>query len=442
MSNKSKTVKTDKASAQGIVPKLRFPEFRDAGAWVEKPLGKVYSFKVTNSFFRDKLNYEKGLVKNIHYGDIHTKFSTLFDIRKEMVPFINSSEAIGKIKSDSYCIEGDMVFADASEDLNDVGKSIEIVNLNNEKLLSGLHTLLARQKKSELVIGFGGYLFKSNDIRTGIKKEAQGAKVLGVSAGRLSNINIYFPTDKKEQQKIADCLSSIDELITAQTQNLDTLKTHKKGLMQQLFPAEGETVPKLRFPEFRDAGAWEEKTLEQVANYANGKAHEKHIDEAGKYVVVNSKFISTEGDVKKFTKRAFCLANKKDVLMVLSDVPNGKAIAKCYFVESDNLYAVNQRICKLKPKNIVAKLLFYILDRNPFFLAFDDGVKQTNLRKDDVLGCPILLPSSPDEQKKIADCLSSIDEIIDRQVQKIGTLKAHKKGLMQQLFPSTDEVTG
>ncbi len=89
-----------------------------------------------------------------------------------------------------------------------------------------------------------------------IKKEAQGAKVLGISAGRLSNIEVAFPSDKKEQQKIADCLSSIDELITAQTQKLDALKAHKKGLMQQLFPAEGETVPKLRFPEFRDAGEW------------------------------------------------------------------------------------------------------------------------------------------------------------------------------------------
>jgi type I restriction enzyme, S subunit len=222
------------------VPKLRFPKFCDAPEWEEKPLGKVYSFKVTNSFSRDKLNYEQGLVKNIHYGDIHTKFSTLFDIKKEIVPFINSSEAIGRIKSDRYCIEGDMVFADASEDLNDVGKSIEIVNLNNEKLLSGLHTLLARQKKSKLIIGFGGYLFKSDGIRVGIKKEAQGAKVLGVSAGRLSNINIYFPTDKKEQQKIVDCLSSIDELITAQAQKLDTLKTHKKGLMQLLFPSTDE----------------------------------------------------------------------------------------------------------------------------------------------------------------------------------------------------------
>ena len=425
-----------------IVPKLRFPELRDAEEWENTPLREVYSFKVTNSFSRDKLNYKEGLVKNIHYGDIHTKFSTLFDISKEIVPFINSSQSLEKINLESYCIEGDIVFADASEDLDDVGKSIEVVHLNNEKLLSGLHTLLARQKEPKLIIGFGGYLFKSNSIRTQIKKEAQGAKVLGISAGRLSNIDIYFPSHKEEQQRIADCLSSIDELITAQTQKLDALKAHKKGLMQQLFPAEGETVPKLRFPEFRDAGEWEEKTLEQIADYENGKAHEKDISDSGQFIVVNSKFISTEGEVRKFSDVGFCLAEKDDILMVLSDVPNGRAIAKCFFVDSDNLYTVNQRICKIKPKKTVSILLFYILDRNPYFLAFDDGVKQTNLRKEDVLNCPLLLPKYPKEQQKIANCLFSIDELIIAQIQKIDALKAHKKGLMQQLFPSVNEVGG
>jgi type I restriction enzyme S subunit len=232
--------------------------------WENEPLKSLYSFKVTNSYSRDQLNYENGSAKNIHYGDIHTKFSTLFNIENEIVPFVNPSESLERIKSECYCVEGDMIFADASEDLDDVGKSIEIVNLNNEKLLSGLHTLLARQKDKKLIVGFGGYLFKSNRIRLQIKKESQGAKVLGISAGRLSNIDIAFPLDKKEQQKIADCLSSIDELVTAQTQKIEALKAHKKGLMQQLFPAEGETVPQLRFPEFRDAGNWEVKKIGQV----------------------------------------------------------------------------------------------------------------------------------------------------------------------------------
>ncbi len=217
-------------------PKLRFKEFEKDGEWIFEPLNKVYSFLVTNSFSREYLNYENGKVKNIHYGDIHTKFSTLFDITKEEVPFINSEVSIDRIRQECYCKEGDIVFADASEDMNDVGKSIEIISLNNEKLLSGLHTLLARQIEPKLIVGFGGYLFQSNKIRSQIKKEAQGAKVLGVSGTRLSNIEIYYPKNKKEQQKIANTLSSLDELIKEQVYKIEQLKLHKKGLMQGLFP--------------------------------------------------------------------------------------------------------------------------------------------------------------------------------------------------------------
>ncbi len=218
------------------VPKLRFPEFKDSGEWEEKKLGEIYEFKITNSFSRDMLNYEFGEIKNIHYVDIHTKFNTLFDIKKEIVPFINPDVCIDKIKEDSYCKEGDIIFADASEDLNDVGKSIEIVNLNGEKLVSGLHTLLARQKENFFIVGFAGFLFKSDWIRKQIQREAQGAKVLGISANRISNINIKFPKSIEEQQKIATCLSSLDDLIQAHAQKIEALELHKKVLLQALFP--------------------------------------------------------------------------------------------------------------------------------------------------------------------------------------------------------------
>src|SRR3954466_9574709 len=98
-----------------LVPILRFPAFVKDGEWKFNRLGNVYSFITTNSFSRDDLNYLNGEVKNIHYGDIHTKFSTLFDITKENVPFINEDISIEKIKQDSYCVEGDIIFADASE---------------------------------------------------------------------------------------------------------------------------------------------------------------------------------------------------------------------------------------------------------------------------------------------------------------------------------------
>ena len=253
-------------------------------------------------------------------------------------------------------------------------------------------------------------------------------------------IELPIPPTLPEQQKIAECLSSVDKLIASQSQKVDTLKTHKKGLVQTLFPCEGKKQPRLRFPEFQDDGDWEVRRLDELAHYENGKAHENDISENGLYIVVNSKFISTEGEVRKFSDQGFCFADKGDVLMVLSDVPNGRAIAKCFFVDTDNRYTVNQRICRLKPTKVNGKFLYYILDRNSYFLAFDDGIKQTNLRKEDVLGCPLSVPPQSGEQQRIASCLSNLDALLTAETQKLDALKTHKKGLMQQLFPPSEEI--
>ncbi len=244
-----------------LTPKLRFPEFRKGPGWDTELMEQLYSFMRNNILSRDKLNYERGTVKNIHYGDIHTKFPALFDITKELVPFINPTEPVPPHESEDYCVEGDLIFADASEDTNDVGKSIEIIKLNGERLLSGQHTILARRNDDRLIVGFGGYLFRSGKIRSQIQKESQGTKVYAISATRMASVEIAFPGHKKEQQKIADCLSSLDALIAAEGRKWESLRAYKKGLMQQLFPRNGETTPRLRFPEFRGKGEWERKRL-------------------------------------------------------------------------------------------------------------------------------------------------------------------------------------
>lgn len=251
---------------------------------------------------------------------------------------------------------------------------------------------------------------------------------------------VCVPKDAKEQQKIADCLFSIDDLIDAESRKLKALEKYKKGLMQRLFPAKGKTLPEWRFPEFKHCGDWEQATLTEVAFYENGKAHENYIEEYGKYIVVNSKFIATDGEVKKHSNTANLLAKRGDILMVLSDVPNGRALAKCYLVDENDKYTVNQRICRLRPHDIDSLFLFYHMNRNKYFLNFDDGVKQTNLKKSDVLACLLLKPKEKREQQKIADCLSEIDTMITEQFKKIERLEMYKKGLMQGLFPSLEEA--
>lgn len=199
-------------------------------------------------------------------------------------------------------------------------------------------------------------------------------------------------------------------------------------------------VPQKRFPEFLNAGEWNMVLLGAIVDYENGAAHEQYIDVNGKYILVNSKFISSNGQIEKRTDTLHCLAQKGDVLMVLSDLPNGRALAKCFYVQENDKYAVNQRICKLHPHGIYSKFLYYLLDRNEYFLSFDDGVKQTNLKKDEVLQCPLIIPKTIEEQKYIADSLDAINGIIISVRRTTEQLKSHKNALLQILFPQRGRI--
>lgn len=148
-------------------------------------------------------------------------------------------------------------------------------------------------------------------------------------------------------------------------------------------------------------------TLGKSCEFFNGKAHEKDIDEKGKYIVVNSKFISSDGNKFKKTNEQMFPLYKDDIVMVMSDVPNGKALAKCFIVDQDDTYSLNQRICCIRSKEFDTKYLYYQLNRNEHFLAFNNGENQTNLRKDDILDCPLIKPSMKEQRRMVAE----LDEV-------------------------------
>ena len=154
------------------------------------------------------------------------------------------------------------------------------------------------------------------------------------------------------------------------------------------------------------------KKLNDIVIFKNGKGHEKSIVDEGKYIIVNSKFVSTNGMVRKYSDVQLCPLYKDSILMVMSDLPNGRALAKCFLVDKDDLYTLNQRVGSfvVNDNKVVVKFLFYILNRNRQLLQYDNGVDQTNLRKSDILNILIPIPSLA-EQHRIVSILDRFESM-------------------------------
>lgn len=238
---------------------------------------------------------------------------------------------------------------------------------------------------------FMNYLFNSKKILTQLIWYATWTTSVAAIYWRdLEKLKLPLPP-LPEQHAIASILSTCDESITTTQTLIDRLQRRHKALCQQLLTG------KKRMQGFD--GKRHTKTLEEVASFNNWKAHENSIIESWKYIVINSKFISTEWKIYKSSDEWLCLLKKWDIAMVMSDIPNGKALAKCFYVNQENKFTLNQRICWLSSKKWINSLfLFYLLNRNKHYLSFDNWVSQTNLRKEEVVECPLFLPTTEEEQ--------------------------------------------
>lgn len=269
----------------------------------------------------------------------------------------------------------------------------------------------------------GRFLYQ---LLTHVELPKRGAAQPFISKGDIQSFQVPIPP-LAEQQRIVSILDEAFERIATAKANAE------KNLqnVRALFESHHHSILGKR----RDG--WEVKSLGDVCEYVNGKAHEQCIDKEGQYVVINSKFISSDGAVFKRSNEALLLLQPGDIAMVLSDVPNGRAFAKCFLVADADKYTLNQRICVIRSNKFHAKFLFYQLNRNKHFLAFDNGENQTNMRLNQVLSCPLFLPPIP-EQKNIASRLDAIKEETQRleaiYQQKLSTLDELKKSLLHQAF--------
>ena len=276
----------------------------------------------------------------------------------------------------------------------------------------------------------------------------QTTNLASINKTALGQLPIALPPTKAEQEAIAEALSDTDALIESLEQLIAKKRHLKQGAMQELLTG------KKRLPGFQVKSGykqteigiipedWNVKLLPEICRFRGGKAHEQFISELGQYVCVNSKFISTEGVVRKYSTANFCCANKGDVLMVMSDLPNGKALAKAFLSDHDSLYAVNQRVCALTAYRDSSNFLFYVLNRNPYFLQFDNGVSQTHLLNNVFAACQIPLPPTEAEQTAIAAILSDMDAEIAALETKLAKTRQLKQGMMHNLLTGKIRLFG
>ena len=405
------------------VPKLRFGEFEEE--WRISKLGDIGKVKMCKRIFSSQTT-ENGDIPFFKIGTFGKKADAfisheLYNDFKEKYSFPNVGDIL---MSASGTIGRTVIYSGEPSYFQDSN----IVWLDND----GTFT----------TNDFLAYIYQI------VKYQSEGGTIQRLYNSIITS-TIYYNPSLLEQQKIASFLTTVDKKIGLLSEKKAKLTEYKKGVMQQLFNGRFEiseqstqgdktifTPPTLRFKadDGSDFPDWEENILGDVIEFFNGKGHEQHIDAQGEYVVVNSKFVASQSLVKKFCNELIFPLNESDITMVMSDVPNGKALAKCYLIPESNRYTLNQRICALRSNGLVInQYLIYQLNRNTFYLKFDSGVGQTNLKKNDVLSCPLSIPNI-EEQTKIANFLVAIDRKIELAHSELEKAKQWKKGLLQQMF--------
>ena len=396
---------SSKAKAS-LVPKLRFPEFRGAGEWAFRKLRHVavnldnLRVPITSS--------ERAIGDTPYYG------------------------ASGVVDYVSGFIFNEDLLCVSEDGANLVARTYPIAFPISGKTWVNNHAHVLRFESTYTQKFVEVYLnsIKLDDFITGMAQPK-------LNKAMLDSIPIPYP-DILEQKKIADCLSSLEELIAAQARKVDALKTHKKGLMQQLFPREGETQPRLRFREFWDAGKWEKMTLGKAANFYNGRAYkQEELLETGKYKVLRV------GNF--FTNNNWYHSN-----LELDETK--------YCEDSDLLYAWSASFGPRVWRGEKAIYHYYIwkvveqpeIDRQFLFIVLEHETERMKAKTTNGLGIMHITKGAIEswectfpgiaEQKKIAEWLMNLDGAISTGTRKIELFTGHKKGLMQQLFPSFDDI--
>ncbi|MNK34418.1 EcoKI restriction-modification system protein HsdS [compost metagenome] len=420
-----------------LVPKVRFSEFKANEEWEDKSIGDFAKVTAGGTPDSTNANYWNGEIPWMNSGELNLK---------RVYAVSNKITQLGLKESSTRIIPKNCVLIGLAGQGKTRGTAaINYIELCTNQSIASIHPNPVSFNSEFLYHKIDSIYDELRLLSTG-----EGGRG-GLNLQIIKSLKIALPSIK-EQKKIADCLFSLDDLITVETEKLGALREHKRGLMQNLFPAEGEKVPKLRFPEFKGNGDWEEKKLGTFMTYFKGFAFKSidyskngvrivRVSDLGKNQIKDNNdkiFIET-----KNLYEVYKILRGDIIITTVGSKPElvESAVGRPIFVKEPIEALLNQNLLILRPidDNYLSYFIYCQLLKDEYSVHIKDiqrgNANQSNITVKDLLEFRTLLPFQK-EQQKIANCLSSLDEQIDIQIQKIEDLKLHKKGLMQQLFPT------
>lgn len=418
-----------------LLPKLRFPEFQGSPEWENKNLGDVAVFLKGKGLPKSAITPD-GKNECVHYGELFTEYSDVIETIKSHTNLISNEHFLS--------IENDVLMPTSDVTPSGLAKA-SCIKLNG--VILGGDILVIRTDKS-MISGE----FLSRQIRYLENKVLQlvsGSTVFHLYASSIEKLSLSLPSFS-EQQKIADCLTALDDLIAAQSQKVEALQAYKKGLMQNIFPAEGESVPRLRFPEFESAGEWEvNKFSEYIVLYRGSSPRpiQEYLtksDDGVNWIKIGDtktadNYIINQVEEKITPKGAEKSRKVSSGELILA---NSMSFGKTYQLAIDGYIYDGWFVLREYEEHFHKPFLIQLLNSEYMqnqYIRLSAGGIVLNISSD-IVYSTILPHTSLEEQQRIAELLSAIDEEISAQNEVAAALKVHKKGLMQGLFPSMDEV--
>ena len=419
-----------------MVRELKHTEIGDIPVdWELQTFDETFRVISNNTLSRENLNNRGGAVRNIHYGDILTKFPEVLDCNEEEIPYVNELSLLSS--STQLLQDGDIVVADTAED-ETVGKVIEVQNLGDSKLVAGLHTIPCRVKKGEFAPGWLGYYMNSDLFHNQILPYITGIKVSSISKGAISETLILVPPFD-EQEKIVQSLNKIQLLMTAETKVVNKIKLVKNGCLSKMFPQKDDTVPEMRLPGFTEA--WEQRKLGELAEIVGGGTPSTSVElywdgdidwyapaEIGEQIYLKS-------SQRKITEEGLNKSSAK-VLPVGTVLFTSRAgIGKTAILLKEG--CTNQGFQSIVPnKNKLDS--YFIFTRSEELKRYGEtvgaGSTFVEVSGKQMANMELMMPTTMDEQQKIGEYFSNLDNLITLHQCKCDKYSNIKKGMMSDLL--------